>query len=152
MTLHLFIFLSSISIEQVAIIQSSNYIQPPNNERSFLVHIISVNIHDDNINVKCLISDYNQTISKKDFFNMFRHFVSKHKDEIIIALYLPRIPSNNILKHFKKINYNITTNDNKITKKLIINKSKYEFKKNILNIILSSSLFIYFIIMDFKDC
>ena len=148
-TLSSFIFLSSISIDQVAIIQSPDYIHPLNNERNFLVSILSPNIPNDNLNVECLISECNQTISKKDSFNMFRHFVSKHKDEIVIALYLSRILSNNILRHLKN-NNNITTNDDKIFKKIIINKSKYEFKEDILNMILSSSPFIIFHNNGFK--
>ena len=45
-TLSSFISLSSISIEQAAIIQSPDYIQPLNNGRSFIVYILSANISD----------------------------------------------------------------------------------------------------------
>ena len=62
---------------------------------------------------------------------------------------MSRIPSNNILRHLKNKNNNITTNDDK-NLKIIINKSNYEFKEDILNTILSSSPFMIFHNKGFK--
>ena len=47
-------------------------------------------------------------------FYMFRHFVSKHKDGMINILYLSHTHPNNILKHLRKFNNNITTHDDNI--------------------------------------
>ena len=60
-----FISLNSFTPEELGIFLSPEYITPLDKERSLLVWILSTSIPDNNMDIKCLISNCNCLIPKK---------------------------------------------------------------------------------------